>query len=177
MPGPGPGLVARDRRKLSQRTEQVESLLQRLVSDIVRRDLSDPRLEGLISITSVSVSPDMKQAKLMVSVMPDQHGTKVIHALRRAAGHVQRMVRDRSALRSVPILVFELDESLKKQAEIYAAIQRGIEREDKDSATRPTPSGQADRVDGAESVEPADNGATSAEGAPDLPDRSAYEGT
>jgi ribosome-binding factor A len=114
---------------MSQRTQQVASTLKKLVSQVLAKDLSDPRLDGaMISITKVDISPDMKHASLAVSVAPERHQSRVMHALTMAARHIQKLVRDRSSLRTVPHLTFRLDPSLKKQAEVLAAINRGMDR-------------------------------------------------
>lgn len=113
---------------MSRRTEQVESTLQRAISQVLQRRLADPRIQGLISVTRVKVSPDLHSATVGVSVLPQEKQALVIRALRHAAGHIHALVRREVSMKVVPRLEFELDESLKKQAGVYGAIQRGVER-------------------------------------------------
>jgi len=113
---------------MTHKIEQVGSILQKAISQVLRRDLSDPRIEGLISVTRVKVSPDMKQAVVYISVLPEQNQSKVLHGLRHAAGHIHSLTKKLVSLRIVPHLEFRLDDSLKKEAEVYRAIHNGIDR-------------------------------------------------
>jgi ribosome-binding factor A len=111
---------------MSHRVEQVQSLLKRAVSQVLsRRELSDPRIVGLISVTEVKVSPDMHDAYVYVSVLPAKDEVKVVAALKAATRVIQQQVKKAVALGMVPHLEFRLDESLKRQAQIDAAIARG----------------------------------------------------
>ncbi len=111
---------------MSHRVEQVQSLLKRAVSQVLsRRELSDPRIVGLISVTEVKVSPDMHDAYVYVSVLPAKDEVKVVAALRAATRVIQQHVKKAVALGMVPHLEFRLDESLKRQAQIDAAIAKG----------------------------------------------------
>ena len=113
---------------MSKRVAQIESTLQRAIAQVLQRDLADPRVIGLVSITRVHVSPDLHQAEVYVSVLPDKHGRRVHQALQHAAKHIQSLVRKRVAMRQVPHLDFRLDESLKKQSEIHGAIREALDR-------------------------------------------------
>ena len=113
---------------MSHRTAQVESILRRTISEVLQRRISDPRIQGLVSITQVSVSPDLRNATVDVSVLPDKYEKRTIAGLKHASGHIQALVRKEVRLRTVPTLEFRLDESLKRQGEVYDAIQRASER-------------------------------------------------
>ncbi len=116
---------------MSQRTDQVASVIHRAVSQVLSRGLSDPRVEGLpalISVTKVDVSPDMRSADVFVSVTPEQYEKRVLAALHHGTGHIQRKAFERVRLRTVPRLRFELDTSLKKEADVLAQIAEGMRR-------------------------------------------------
>ncbi len=113
---------------MSHRIAQVEATLKKAVAEVLQRDLSDPRVDAFISITRVKISPDMAYATIFVSIMPQEKQSKNIHGLQSATGHIRKLVLKKMATRTVPKIRFELDESLKKQAEVYAAIQRGNEK-------------------------------------------------
>jgi ribosome-binding factor A len=113
---------------MSRRKEQVESTLMRTIAQVLQRQISDPRIVGLVSITRVKVSPDMKEAYVYVSVMPQKYESKTLHGLRHATGHIHGLVCKLVALRQVPRLDFRLDESLKKQAAVELAIRDGLQR-------------------------------------------------
>ncbi|MBI1336929.1 MAG: 30S ribosome-binding factor RbfA [Phycisphaera sp.] len=114
---------------MSHRIEQIESLLKRELSTILAHKLSDPRIEGMVSITRLSVSPDLHDAYVYVSVMPDKFEKKTLYGLRHATGHIHSLLRKAVAMRSVPQLEFRLDQALKKQAKVFEAIQRGVDKE------------------------------------------------
>ena len=108
--------------------QQVASVLQRSVQELLTRGLNDPRVRGLISVTRVAVAPDLAQATIFVSILPEQHERTTMRGLESAAPFIQAQIGKRVRLRRLPKLVFELDASLKNQARIHAAIQEGAER-------------------------------------------------
>ena len=113
---------------MSHRIEQVESLLQRTVAEVLQRRISDPRIEGMVSVTRVKVSPDMHDAQVYVSILPERFERKTIAGLGHATRHIQRYVREAVALRTVPHLNFRLDKTLKKEADVLDAIREGMQR-------------------------------------------------
>ena len=113
---------------MSQRQKQVEELLQRAVAGVLQRGLADPRIKGMVSVTKVDVSPDLKNAKVLVSVLPEKHESATMHGLQDATRHIQQQVKKAVALRVVPHLRFAIDHDLKKQAAVLAAIDEGMKR-------------------------------------------------
>ena len=114
---------------MSHRIAQLESTLMRTLSQVLQREISDPRIEGMISITQVKVAPDLSEAYVSVSILPAEKQTKALHGLRHATKHIQSQVRRQlPSLRHVPHIQFRLDESLKKQAEVLGAINKAMER-------------------------------------------------
>ncbi len=114
---------------MSHRIEQIESTLRKALAQVLQRRISDPRIRGLVSITEVDVSPDMKQAKVLVSVLPEEYAKRTVAGLRAADRHIGAEVKKLVALRIVPHLRFELDPSLKKAEAIYEAIDQATARE------------------------------------------------
>ncbi len=114
---------------MTVRKQQIESTLKRLISHALQARISDPRIAGLVSITRIDLSPDHAQARVFVSVMPQQHERRTIAGLRSGAGHIASLVRPQMHMRRFPRLVFELDDSLKKQAEVMQAIREGLDLE------------------------------------------------
>ena len=113
---------------MSHRLAQVASLLRRSISEVLQRGLADPRISGLTSITRIEVTPDMSQAFIYISVLPEEHGATSVAGLNHAAKHIHDLVRHKVTLKHVPKLHFRLDEMLKKQAEVLAAIREAEER-------------------------------------------------
>jgi ribosome-binding factor A len=75
-------------------------------------------------VTRIEVTPDLAEARIHVSVLPAEHARLTLDGLTHAVAHVQREVNSRVAMKRVPRLSFVLDDYLKKQAEVYAAIQK-----------------------------------------------------
>ncbi len=77
-------------------------------------DLKDPRIEN-VTVTSVEVSGDMRQAKVRVSIMGDDtKQRRAMKGLQSSAGYLQGKVSDRIDTRYTPRIQFELDEGVKK---------------------------------------------------------------
>ena len=133
---------------MSHRIAQVEATLKKAVAEVLQRDLADPRVDAFVSITRVKISPDMANATVYVSIMPAEKQSKNFQGLKHAAGHIRSLVLKKMATRTVPRLRFELDESLKKQAEVFDAIRRGNEKtpppDDNDSPHTPARPGAED---------------------------------
>jgi ribosome-binding factor A len=113
---------------MSHRPEQLNAALHRAVQSVIARGLNDPRIRGLVSVTKVKMSPDKRTAAVFVSVLPAERSSAVLHGLRSAAAHIRTKIGDAVNMRRLPTLEFELDESLKKEAAVLAAIQRGLEK-------------------------------------------------
>ena len=113
---------------MSHRIQQVESTLRRALAEVLQSKIADPRIVGLVSITRISVAPDLKNAYVYVSIMPEKYEKRTMAGLRHATRHIQRLTREKVALRAVPHFEFRLDASLKKQAAVEQAIREGVSR-------------------------------------------------
>lgn len=115
---------------MSRRTERVNELIRDELSDLLLREVRDPRLGGLISITHVDVTPDLYNARVFVSVMADEATqNEAIRALNSAAAFFHRELKARIQMRRVPFLVFRLDNSIAEAAEVLAHMNE-VARED-----------------------------------------------
>lgn len=111
---------------MSRRTLQVGEFLREELSEIIRRDVKDPRI-GFFSITSVTVSGDLRSAQVSVSVLgTDEERAATLTALRSAAGYVRRQLRPRLRMRQIPELQFRDDRSME-YAENIARTLRSLE--------------------------------------------------
>jgi ribosome-binding factor A len=107
---------------MSTRTEKIASVIHHAVQEVMTRGLNDPRVRGLVSITRVEVAPDLADARIFVSVLPAERGELTLRGLSDAAGYIQREAAPAVSARRMPRLHFRLDDSLKKQASLDAAI-------------------------------------------------------
>src|SRR5438093_6018874 len=89
------------------------------------RELSDPRLTGMPSITRVKVSPDLSVADLYVTIMgtPGQQ-TAALNALRHSAGLMRTKLTGALTLRVAPYIKFHIDENLKKELEVLELLSK-----------------------------------------------------
>ena len=105
---------------MTRRSERVNELLRHELSQLIGRDLQDPRLAGIVTVTMVETSNDLKRAQVSVSVMGSP---KVKEATMRgiisASGYMRRELGKRLSLKYVPDLSFVLDESLDQADHIY----------------------------------------------------------
>lgn len=113
---------------MSHRREQVESTLRRAIANVLARKLSDPRLEGLISVTRVEATPNLREARVYVSVIPEKNEKRALAGLRDSVGHMHSAVARQVRMRYVPRLEFRLDDSLKKADAIFDAIDQAAAR-------------------------------------------------
>ena len=113
--------------QMSRRKEQLESSLRKALGVVLSSGLADPRIRGLITVTGVRVSDDRKRAVIGISVLPEEQGELTVHGLKAARVHIQTEVSGKLRARSLPEFVFQLDGSLKKQAEVLGAIREAGE--------------------------------------------------
>ena len=99
---------------MSQRTEKVDELLRQEITSIVARDVADPRV-GFVTITNVETTPDLRHAKVWVSVIgqPSERDATV-SALGRAMPFVRRELGSRLRLRRIPDLHVHLDDTAER---------------------------------------------------------------
>ena len=107
----------------SDRPAQIGGEIRRALQAEFGRGLNDPRVQGMISITEVLISPDLAEAKVRVSVLPEDRGSLTLSGLRAAAGFLRRRVMDTTRIHRVPRIDFELDERLKRQAALDEALR------------------------------------------------------
>jgi len=103
----------------------VSSTIQRELAMIMLRELNDPRLVGMPSITRVKVSDDLSIADVFITVMgtPGQQ-TAALNALKHSAGMMRLMLTKRMTLRIAPFLKFHIDEDLKKELELQELLAK-----------------------------------------------------
>lgn len=115
---------------MSRRTERVNDLIRDELSDLLLREVRDPRLGGLISLTRVEVTPDLYNARVYVSIMGEPaEQAEAIRVLNAAASFFHRELKQRLQIRRVPFLVFRLDTSIQEGAEVLALMDEVSRRE------------------------------------------------
>lgn len=111
-----------------RRQERVADLIRDEVSLIIQHEMNDPRL-GMVSITHVEMSPDLRYARLFVSIYgTDEEQRSSLVALNNASGFIRRTLAPRLRMRTIPEISFQLDRSMA-HAESIARILRELEPE------------------------------------------------
>ncbi len=94
------------------RHERIAEEIHHEISAMLAGELKDPRVAGMVTVTEVRVSPDMKQARIFVSVLGSQAEQKsTMQGLEAAAGFVRHELAERLRLRRAPEMLFLLDHS------------------------------------------------------------------
>ncbi len=95
------------------RLNRINEELKKEISNIISFELKNPDATGLISVTKVKVTPDLKYAKVYVSILNAKSDEKTMEALKKSAGFIRSIVAKKVNLRITPELVFEKDDSLE----------------------------------------------------------------
>jgi len=120
---------------VTRRTRQVGELLREELTDIIRRDVKDPRV-GFMSITQVEVPPDLRSARVFISVLgTEEERAATLIALRSAARYIRRQLKPRLRMRQIPELEFRDDRSMEHAQQIAETL-RLLERERQQAATQ-----------------------------------------
>ena len=99
---------------LMERTDRIAAEMKRVVSDIIRTELKDPRIPVVTSVTRLKLAKDLKFAKIYVSFLGDEAQKKAaMQALRASAGLIRYQIGQKMTIRTLPELNFALDESIE----------------------------------------------------------------
>src|SRR5574341_604470 len=105
-----------------KRLERVNQLVKEEISQVLQRELKDPRL-GFVTITEVETSPDLRHARVYFSVLgPEEQWTSTLEALVRARGFMWNWLRRHLDLRVTPELDFRPDRSMAHAAHIQSLL-------------------------------------------------------
>jgi ribosome-binding factor A len=110
----------------SDRLRRVDEAVRQVLSDAVTGDLKDPRV-GFVTVTAVRTTPDLRHARVFVSVLGDTAQREAtLDGLRSAHGFLQRRVAGELRLKHTPTLAFEYDDSVERGMRISQLIDREV---------------------------------------------------
>ena len=116
----------------SNRIGRINEEIQRELAELIRQ-LKDPRVQTMISITRVDTTPDLRYARVYISVLDEARSKDAMRGLRSAGGWLRRELGARLQLRYTPELVLEEDDSLKYGAHMYDLLSKlNISKDDED---------------------------------------------
>jgi len=104
------------------RTDRIAEEMRKELSYMIQNELKDPRINGLISITKVLVTKDLKYCKVYVSVFGDDKES-VLGGIKSGAGYMRKELSTRIKIRTVPELQFVLDDSIEYGAHINEVLK------------------------------------------------------
>ena len=116
---------------MPHRIERVNSVIREEISQMLQRQVKDPRLGAFITVTEVNTTPDLKHAKIFVSQLGDDvDKRKVLSGLASASGFFRGELAKRLKMRHVPELHFAWDDSIERGDRLSQLIDRVISEKD-----------------------------------------------
>ena len=107
----------------SNRIGRINEEIQRELAELIR-NLKDPRVQTMISITRVDTTPDLRYSKIYVSVLEEARQKEAVKGLKSAGGWLRRELGSRLQLRYTPELIFELDTTIEYGVHIASLINQ-----------------------------------------------------
>ena len=123
---------------MSRRSERTSKLIQREISGLLEREVNDPRLSKLVSVTEVTLSPDLKYAKIFVSTL----GSKIdkedlLAGFNNASGFLRKELAAHLRLKQIPQLSFHYDDSIERGARLLKLLgELSTDEDDKISSRK-----------------------------------------
>lgn len=101
-------------RKNSVKNTRINGEVQRVLAEIIRGDIKDPRISPLTSVVAVEVAPDLKNCKAWISVLGGDEARKSTYeGLKSAEGYIRRQLAQTINLRNTPDIMFIMDQSIE----------------------------------------------------------------
>lgn len=121
-------------KKTSHKSQRVNGEVQRELSRIISREIKDPRISPMTSVTDVIVTPDLKFCKAFISVLGDEEAAKdTLAGLNSANGYIRRELASSINLRNTPEITFVIDNSISYGIEMSKKIAEVL-KEDSDNS-------------------------------------------
>ncbi len=121
-------------RKNSIKNTRINGEVQRELSNIISREIKDPRINPMTTVVSVEVAPDLKHCKAYISVLGDEESQKAtIEGLRSASGYIKSLLAKSINLRNTPDIAFVLDQSIEygvNMSKLIDDVNKDIVKED-----------------------------------------------
>ena len=109
--------------KNNPRLGRIDEEYKKELSQIIGYELKNPNVTGLISVTKVKVTSDLKYAKVYVSVLNSKNIKDTLAGLKKSSGYIRSELAKRVNLRNTPELIFELDDSIEYGAKIDSILK------------------------------------------------------
>lgn len=116
--------------KNTGRMERINEEYKREIGDIIEHKLKNPNVTGIISVTKVKVSSDLKYAKVFISIINSKSKKNTLLALKRSSGFIRSELARRINLRNTPEIVFMFDDSMEYGTRIDEILQQIMPKKD-----------------------------------------------
>jgi len=112
----------------TRRQEKVARIVREAVSDAISNHLSDPRIEGLVSVTRVDMAADLRSADVYISILSKDEAAqnKTFAAIEHAKSRIQSLLASRVQSKFCPVLRFHKDDKFKKTLETMKLIDEAV---------------------------------------------------
>jgi len=114
----------------TKRVKRLNSLLREVISEVIRKEVRNPHVSSLTTVTEVDISSDLRHAEISISVIGnDKERLETIAALNSAAGYISTKASGLVVLRYFPALTFKLDTSVDRQLRIDSVLKEIKEKQ------------------------------------------------
>ena len=124
-------------RKNSVKNTRVNGEVQRVLAEIIRGEIKDPRIHPFTSVVAVEVAPDLKTCKAWISVLGDEQArTDTYKGLKSAEGYIKNQLAKKINLRNTPEITFIMDQSIEygvNMSKKIDEVMEGISRDSEDN--------------------------------------------
>ena len=107
----------------NNKLNRIDEELKKELSHIISYELKNPKVTGLISVTDVKTTPDLKYAKVFVSILNAKNTKATLANLKKSAGFIRTQIAKKVNLRVTPEFVFVLDETMEYGAKIDSILK------------------------------------------------------
>lgn len=114
-------------QKNSNRFNRINEELKKEISHIINYEMKNPNVTGLISVTKAMITPDLKYAKVYVSILNSKNTKETLAALKKSSGFFRSEIAKRINLRITPEIIFELDDSIEYGYHIESILKEVIQ--------------------------------------------------
>ncbi len=119
--------------KNNNRIGRINEEYRKELSQIISYELKNPNITGLISVTKVKVTTDLKYAKVYISILNSKNQEETMQSLKKSAGFIRTELAKKVNLRNTPELIFEIDDSIEYGAKIDKILNEIIPKEEKET--------------------------------------------
>ena len=117
--------------KNNNRQGRIDEEFRKELSQLISFELKEPSVTGMVSVTKVKVTPDLKYAKVSVSILNSKNIKETLAGLKKSSGFLRSELAKRINLRNTPELIFEIDDSIEYGAKIDSILKEILPEERK----------------------------------------------